>query len=145
MSQTSPQLKYSDIVRRKMKTADNPLKRPVSIRELAAFLGYSYEHLRKCVNGEPVASKDFNDVLCDALGLDKAKMWELARYEKVVRKFKTAPLSIAMPSDKRLTEKWPQLTDEQRGRIVHIVEAYVMENQADDIRLRAFLSESVPV
>lgn len=145
MNQPSQQLKYADVIRRKMKTADNPFARPLSIRELAQVLGYSYEHLRKCVNGEPVASKDFSDILCDALGLDKTKMWELARYEKVVRKFKAVPLSIAMPSDKRLSDKWPKLTDEQRARIVHIAEAYVMENEADATRLRSFLADKTPV
>lgn len=140
MSQ-QPHIKYADVIRRSMKTKENPFKRPMSIRELASVLGYSYEHLRKTVNGEPVASREFSDTLCEALGLDKEKMWETARYEKLMRKFKSVPLSIAVPSDRRLADKWPQLSDEQRNRIALIVDAYVMENEAESSRMRVFLAE----
>jgi hypothetical protein len=124
-------LRYADILRQKMKTTDNPFGRPLMIRELARHIGYSYEHLRRAVNGDPVASRDFNNALCSALALDADKMWEVTRYEKLTRKFKSTPLSISMPPDVRFNDLWSRLTDEQKLKLFRIAEVYAMENDAE--------------
>lgn len=141
MATTGVRLHYADIIRQKMKTADNPFQKPLMIRELARHIGYSYEHLRKTVNGEPVASREFNEAVCKALGLDAPKMWELARYEKLTRKFKTVPVMIAVPPDHRFGDVWPRLSDDQKSRLLRIAEAYAMEQDAETTQLRSYLRD----
>lgn len=136
-------LRYADVVRQKMKTSDNRLGRPLMIRELARHIGASYEHIRKIVNGDPVVSREFSDALCSALGLDVEKMWELARYEKLMKKFKQVPLSVAMPPDMRFTDLWNRLTDEQKLKLFRIAEVYAMENDAETFLAKKEASEWV--
>lgn len=54
-----PRPRYAETIRLAMKTANNPFKRPLSVRELARIIGFSYEHLRKVTIGLPVVSEDF--------------------------------------------------------------------------------------
>ena len=117
--------RYAEHVRLAMQTANNPTKVPLSLRQIAGLTGYSYEHHRKVVNGEPVGSRVFNDVLCKALGLDADYMWELAQVEKVQRRLGTGFLT-KLPKDKRLVELWKMLTDSDRDKVIKIAEGFAL-------------------
>ena len=61
---------YAELIRSKINTIDNPTNAPISKRDLAKLTGYSYEHIRKLLKGEPVPSREFNATICRVLGLD---------------------------------------------------------------------------
>jgi hypothetical protein len=120
---------YAEIVRLRMKTADNPTGAPLTIRDTANQLDYSYEHLRKVLAGEPVASKEFNTALCKLLGLDTDRMWEIAQLEKARHRFRDAAGAIAQ--DARLQKAWDQLTDVDRQHLLDTMEKLLRGTSAD--------------
>ena len=60
----------------KINTTDNPTGHPITKRDLAKLTGYSYEHIRKMLKGEPVPSREFNRKLCEVLGLEEDRTWQ---------------------------------------------------------------------
>jgi len=128
--------RWAEQVRMKVKTGDNPTREPLSLRKLAVLTGYSYEHLRKAINGEPVASREFNDVICNALALDKDQMWRLAQIEKVTARLGSSLLA-ELPHDKRLLELWPKMTESDHSKIIRIAEGYVLSNEGLELRYKA--------
>jgi plasmid maintenance system antidote protein VapI len=117
---------YAERIRKAMLSEENPTRATVSIHQLARLTGYSYEHVRKLVNGLPLISREFNDMVCRVLGLDPKELWALCQSEKVQRKYGMTRL----PNDTRLAELWPHLTDSDREKIVRIVEGYAEANKA---------------
>jgi hypothetical protein len=114
-----------------MTTTNNPTGRPVTIRQLSQALGYSYEHVRKILHGEPFASREFSDVLCSYLGLDPNEMWRLAMAEKVAFKY-GHDLGVQLPKDSRLVDLWNQLDATDRERLVKVAEGMVLAGRALD-------------
>src|SRR5215831_20520605 len=100
-----------------MKTANNPSKRPLTLRDLEQMTSYTYEHCRKAVKGEPVVSKEFNERLCSALGVDESAMWQLAQREKKRRTVKRLGASPIADSDVRLAAVWRDLSEAQRDAV----------------------------
>lgn len=122
-------LTYAQRIRTAMRTSENPTKAPMTLAQLARLTGYSYEHCRKHVNvGHFVGSQTFNDTLCEALGLDADAMWQLAQEEKLRRRYGAGLLS-AVPSDDRLVAGWAQLSDDERERVLRVIEGIVLEGQ----------------
>lgn len=112
--------RYADIIKMRMKTRNNPTRRPITIRMAEQILEYSYEHIRKVVRGEPVASRDLNDKLCDMLGLEAEAMWQLAVNEKIARRY-PSQASIP-PADDRIKRLWPRLSPSDRQRVYDLIE-----------------------
>lgn len=121
--------KYSERLRLAMKTRNNPTGHEVTIRNLEKLMGYSYEHIRKIVHGEPFASRDFNEAICKLLGLPEEEMWQLAQEEKLAKKYGTS-MTIRLPHDERLEELWPKLTETDHERVIRIMEGMAMANEA---------------
>ena len=103
--------------------ATRPSRRRPAIRELAKELGFSTEHVRQVLNGTRVAvSRDFNDKACRHLGLDPDEMWRLAEEARA----KANPSRVLLPpEDRRLSALWRQLSDEEKGAIWLIADAFV--------------------
>src|SRR5437870_13154407 len=86
-----------------------PVELRPSLRDLAAATGFSYEHLRKTINGaQPVVSETLNDRLCKVLELDTAAMWKQALAEKAARRAKAAPDAVSGPRS-RMQKLWEEL------------------------------------
>lgn len=136
MQGTATKLKYSDIIRTKMKTGANPTGRPITIRMAEQLMRkpdgkpYSYEHIRKVISGEPVQSQDMNDAFCRMLGLDNDAMWLMAQQEKVARKYGPALSTMTPPPDKGVKALWSALTDPDKLRVKQLVEALAEANMA---------------
>jgi hypothetical protein len=113
---------YAEIVRIRMKTAENAKGHPLTIRQLEKELDYSYEHIRKVVQGEPVVSRLLNDKLCDILLLNRDAMWDLAQKEKMERKFGPEIIAMSAP-DSSLQTLWSQLSKESKKRVANLVRA----------------------
>ena len=120
---------YSERVRMAMKTAQNPTGHPMSIKQLAAAIGFSYENVRKVYKGEHDGSREFNEALCAALGLDAAPMWDLAQQAKAERRLGLSVLA-RLPKDVRLVQIWPRLTDTDREKVIKIAEGLALTEEA---------------
>jgi hypothetical protein len=115
-----------------MKTKENPQKRPLAIREVANAIGYSYEHMRKVVTGEPVGSREMNDQICAVLGLDPNDMWQLSQREKLHRKFKDIPDVVVDTVPSELGHLWAQLNDQNREYLSRMAETLVLAQRQVD-------------
>ncbi len=116
--------RYADVLRDKITTGDNPTGAPMSIRALARACGLSYEHCRKLICGEPVASKAANAAICAVLGLPADRMYRLCCAEKLQRKAKGYQLPALPPADSRMARIWPLLNDDERQTLISIAEAF---------------------
>ena len=121
---------YGDIVREKMKSADNAQGHPVTIRMMERSLGYSYEHIRKVVKNEPVVSEDMNRSLCEYLGIDSARMWSIAEKEKQQRRIKRSKVLYMPPPDPYFKQAWSELTPADIDRLRVIVEGMAEANRS---------------
>jgi len=124
--------RYAKILRARMRSKGTSGGAPLSLRELSARLGRSYEHCRSVLMGRPVASEDFNRDLCRVLGLDVDKMWRLARLEKARRRFGVRSGSLlAPPRDERMARLWGRLTDGDKERLIRIAEGLALAGETE--------------
>lgn len=120
-----------------MQTSRNPTGRPISTRQLAAQLSYSYEHLRKLVKGEALPSPELNNDVSIALGLDPQRMLEIAEREKIRRRFRRTPealRSLLPPPTDRFAALWPVLSDPEKQILLQVAEAFAAAHgtESDD-------------
>lgn len=109
---------------RKSMAGENRLRRRVTIRELAAAVGRHYEHVRKLLSGQPVASQDLNEKICRYLGLEPRALWRMAEREKLMRRF--GPEAVDESLELRsLAELWQRLSLRDRREVLRIVEQRV--------------------
>lgn len=129
-------LSYAETIRLRMKTADNPTGEVLTIRETARRLGYSYEHVRKVYNGDPVVSIEFNEAICGLLGLDKDKMWRMAQLEKLQQRFGVPESDLLPPKNKKFEAVWEQLTSDDHRELLVIAEGMLLARRAKEARER---------
>lgn len=113
---------YEEAIRERLAGASNVWGRPASIRELATYVGKSYEHIRKILSGLPVASEELNAKIATALRLQPDELWDLARREKAARRFGTGIFTRDLPSTARLRAVWGRLTPEDQSTVLRIAE-----------------------
>lgn len=124
-----PILSYAEIIRLKMKTADNPTGERLSIREAARRTGYSYEHVRKAYKGDTTyISAEFNSALCKLLGLDEDQMWRVVVKEKLAHRFGSTESVVS--KGHRFDEIWAQLETPERDRLTDIAEGLLLARRA---------------
>lgn len=87
-SERSAGTAYGEEIGRRMRTSDNPVGAPLTLREVAQRIGYSYEHVRKHLVGHAPGSREFNHRICSLLGLDEEKMLALMNEFKIQRKIR---------------------------------------------------------
>jgi hypothetical protein len=117
---------YAGIVRTKMRSIENPTGHPISLRDLADAVDYSYEHIRKIVTGKPVVSPELNQKICEVLGLDREQMMEIAKGEKVIRRYGRVPLApLPSPGASAIVEMWDQLEEADQARLSRFAEDLV--------------------
>ena len=92
---------------------------------------YSYEHIRKMLAGEPVASEECNEAVCAILGLDAEKFWAQAQAEKSIRRFGTGVTRMAAPNDARMRELWERLDETDRNSMIQWAEGVVMRHASE--------------
>lgn len=120
-------LTYAEIVRMKMKTGDNPTRKPISTRQFAEHLGVSYEHLRTILLGKPAMSRDLSNKICEYIGVDADAMWQKINTERFRKKVGFTPQPPAGAG--RLAEIWSELTDANRAALEQMAEAMIATNR----------------
>lgn len=119
-------LTYAEVVRLKMKTGDNPTRKPITTRQLSGLLNVTYEHIRQILLGKPAMSRELNNKLCEIMGVDADAMWAKLMTEKFHKKLGFRPNA---PSEGgRLAELWPELTDANRAVLEQMAEAMASAN-----------------
>ena len=117
---------YAGQLKKRFLGSENAVGRPIAIRDVAAHVGYSYEHVRQVLLGHPVGSRKFSDALCALAKLDSDAMWRLAMREKAVRRYGVDYLRKLMPPpDRRMQVLWDRLTSTERDQLVQIAEGFV--------------------
>lgn len=127
-------LSYAEKIRMAMKTGENPTTEVLSIREVARRLGYSYEHVRKVYNGEPVVSPEFNTAMCKLLGLDAEAMWRQARLEKLKDRFGIPEGELLPPDNKKFAAVFEKLGDEKRKELLMVAEGMLLTQESIQAR-----------
>jgi hypothetical protein len=111
-------MSYADAVSRQLAA------REMSIKDLATALGRSYEHCRRIVGGESVASERLNEQLCKVLGLDRQRMWTQALNEKVRERYGVHPRAERLDRQgKALMTTWRALPKEDRAILLTLAKA----------------------
>lgn len=127
-------LSYAEKIRLAMKTGENPTTEVLSIREVARRLGYSYEHVRKVYNGEPVVSVEFNAAICKLLGLNADIMWRQARLEKLKDRFGIPEGELLPPDNKKFAAVFEQLPDDKKKELLMVAEGMLLTQQSIQAR-----------
>lgn len=88
----------------------------LTIRQLAAHTGLTYEHIRKLAKGEAHPSRLALQELCRALRLDPGEMETLAVADRIEKKYGGIPHALAgrHPELSLLAPWWDMLTQEQK-------------------------------
>ena len=88
----------------------------LTIKDVAARSGLTYEHVRKLVKGEAYPSRLALRELCQVLKLDHGKMNELAVADRLEKKYGGIPHALAgrHPELSLLERWWDLLTEEQK-------------------------------
>jgi hypothetical protein len=97
----------------------------ISIRDLQRSTRYSYEHLRKCLAGLPVASQALNKAVCKALDLDDHELWALAVSEKAQARFGVLGVADPTASNAEIVGMWRRLTATEQGRLLRIADGWL--------------------
>ena len=88
----------------------------LSIKDVAARSGLTYEHIRKLVKGEAYPSRLALQELCEVLALDQPAMDQLAIADRLEHKYGGIPHAHAgrHPELSLLARWWDLLTEEQK-------------------------------
>lgn len=112
-----------------MESSRDSRGKAITLRGLSRSTGFSYEHVRRVLGGDPVASRRFNAAIAKALGLDEEAMWQVAQRDKLARKYgqPAVPYNATgalgegeLPA--KLIQLWRQLTAQDRARVLAIIE-----------------------
>lgn len=108
---------YAKAMRHKMQNWSISDGHALTIREVEKMLQeantpYSYEHIRRVLSGDLWVSQQCNNDLCKVLELKPDKMWNIARQEKLMKKYGSAAVSnVPAPGHADIQRVWDQLTD----------------------------------
>lgn len=88
----------------------------LTIKDVAARSGLTYEHVRKLVKGEAYPSRLALRELCQVLKLESGEMNELAVADRLEKKYGGIPHALAgrHPELSLLERWWDLLTEEQK-------------------------------
>lgn len=106
--------------------------RDLSIRDIAEQTGGSYENIRRIVNGTSIPSEFLLRGICDAVGLDRAGMSQIAKADKIRIKYGTVPLELSgkKPGMELLDRVWDDLTPDQQRGITSMAQGWAKQNRA---------------
>jgi transcriptional regulator with XRE-family HTH domain len=103
----------------------------LSIRDIAAKVGTSYEHVRSVVNGKAVPSDLMARALADALKINKEELKRVVTADRIRKKFGTIPLEIAgkNPELEPLERVWNHLSQNHKADLIAQAEAWAKRDR----------------
>ena len=103
-------------------------ERQIWTAQLAEMVPYGKEHIRRILKGEQKnVSRDCNDDLCLALGLDADEMFALLEREKLAEKYGYVPPQMVDPIGQELMEIWEDLTEDEKRVGVRMLKGLAAE------------------
>ncbi len=120
---------YAELLRRGMRAKGMSRRQLERATKQRPHGGYSYEHIRKIVSGQPLMSEQFNADICSILELDADYMWQIAVKEKLAQSKFAKSVTINLPDNNALREAWEFLSDADRIRVVNFARALADERR----------------
>lgn len=111
------------------------LERGVSIKDLAAELRCSYEHVRQVVHGGRSVSPMMNRAICAFFGLDEEEMNNTAKRDQMIAQFGSIMQDTKQKDAilQSIENGWPLLTEKQRELIAENVSRFTYQNRAHSV------------
>jgi len=103
----------------------------LSIADLAAQLGATYEHVRTLVRGKAVPSNVMAHALATALRMNKAELERLATADRIRAKYGKIPLELSgkNPELEPLERVWGYLSKEHKADLIAQAEAWARRDR----------------
>src|ERR1700688_1209226 len=106
----------------------------VSLRQVAAKLDYSYEQMRKLVQGRSWPSEELLRSLCKFLAMDYDESMNAVTSDRMERSYGTTEAYKALGKDPRLSDiepYLPLLSEQEWGMLVAQIAGYVRERSRE--------------
>lgn len=102
-----------------------------NLRDLAAKVDSTYEHMRKLIKGMAYPSKHLLRTLCDVLDLKLSEMEKLVFADRIQHKYGKLPhlLSGKNPELDPIEKDWDALTDDQKEAAKVMIHAWATQNR----------------
>jgi len=106
-------------------------EKQLSIRELSAAVGSTYEYIRKLVRGLALPSKYMINTLAPILDMDVAEAQRLIDTDKLAKKFVGFTVEVAgkNPELESMERGWQDLTDSQKEALLMQFKTYIAQNK----------------
>jgi len=103
----------------------------LSIADLAAQVGTTYEHVRNIVKGNAVPSKFMVPALAEALKINRDDLERLATADRIRSKFGTIPLELSgkNPELEPLERVWNHLSAEHKADLIAQAKAWAKRDR----------------
>jgi transcriptional regulator with XRE-family HTH domain len=98
-------------------------QRRISIRDLAAKLEITYEHMRRLARGEGLPSDYLLQLIATELGRTYEELEMLSTSDKIEKRYGTASMKLDghYPSLEPIEKYWPSLTAQQKSEVTDMV------------------------
>lgn len=103
----------------------------LSIRDVSAKVGTSYEHVRSVVTGNALPSDLMARALAETLKIKKEELERLLTADRIRRKFGTIPLEIAgkNPELEPLERVWNHLSQDHKADLIAQAEVWAKRDR----------------
>ncbi len=103
----------------------------LSMSDLAAKVGTSYEHVRNITKGNAVPSQFMVQALATALGMNNVELDRIATADRIRTKFGTIPLELAgkNPELEPLERVWSHLSQEHKADLIAQAQAWAKRDR----------------
>jgi len=103
----------------------------LSIGDLAAKVGTTYEHVRSVVKGNTVPSRFMVQALSEALKMNRGELERIATADRIRRKFGTIPMELAgkNPELEPLERVWNHLSQEHKADLISQAQAWAKRDR----------------
>jgi transcriptional regulator with XRE-family HTH domain len=111
----------------------------VSLRQVAAKLDYSYEHMRKLVQGKSWPPPEVLGIICKYLDIDLEEAQSACTADRMERTYGTDEAYKALGKDPRLSDIEPylsRLSPQEWNMFVTQIAGYVRERERDVRKVR---------
>lgn len=115
------------------------LELKLTLRDLAAETGTTYEHVRKIMKGDTVPSRFMVQALAGALKMNQSEVERLATADRIRLKFGKIPLELAgkNPELEPLEHIWKHLTEEHKADLIAQAQAWAQRDRDKEPKKRS--------
>ena len=113
--------------------ADRMQELGVSLNDMAAILGVTYEHMRRVAKGESVISDPLLKIACakDVLDLDVNEMLGLTKIDRIKAKFGQLPQALThkIPEMEPIERAWLRMSKQHRRDLINMAQTWAAQDK----------------